>query len=454
MHAIPATRCYRDFWFLHPPRTLPDIGDDVPKTPTPAETVLSTLSAHGTRATARQKRKQRRRAHVRRVALPLGLGLAVLFFALNASTGRSFVGIPGVFASDRTPHSPARADHKSSPAIPAKRPRPSCGTVNARYVPRCGGWFGTTGAPDLATAESFAGRRADIFHEYMTFASYSGAKPFPGQSVEAAIDTHHMFFFSWKPLLADGTIVPWSRIADGQMDAQYVDVLARKIRDWSAQHHGEKVFMAFHHEPENDIGKFGTAADYARAWKHIAARFVALHARRAVIFVWDMAGYESRVGDWNALYPGDRVVDWLAWDPYGKTQYSPPSAPILPFTTALGQYRGSKADDTGAYRFYKWATGTGAEDPRSGRVYAKVGSHRKPLMIAEFGVCSTPATLASAARWYEQAAAAIQDGAYPRVKAFVSFDFYNCFQPTASPELQAMFRAAVGLPRLRQRTPY
>jgi hypothetical protein len=438
----------------------PDIGDDVPTTPTPAETVLETLSAHGIRASSRERRRLRRRAQARRAALTLAVGLAASVVALSVVGRGSSVGIPGVFASDQTPHSrlgrsnlsSAQGTRSSSGRTSSKSSR--CGGVSGLYVPSCGAWFGTTGAPDLAAAERFAGRRADIFHEYETFASYSGARPFPGAAAEAAIDTHHMFFFSWKPILADGTIVPWARIADGQMDAEYVDVLARKIRKWSAQHHGEKVFMAFHHEPENDIGKFGTASDYARAWRHIDARFVALHARRAVIFVWDMAGYETRVGEWNALYPGDRVVDWLAWDPYGKTQYSPPSAPILPFTTAVGQYRGGEADDTGAYRFYKWATGTGAEDPRSGRVFAKVGSHGKPLMIAEFGVCSSAATLASAELWYEQAATAIQGGAYPLVKAFVSFDFYDCFQPTESPQMEARFGAAVGVPRLRQPTPY
>jgi len=345
----------------------------------------------------------------------------------------------------------AAAPFSSAPT--AGRPA-RCGAFDARYVPSCGAWFGTTGAPDLATAERLAGRRADIFHEYKRFASYAGARPFPGAAAEAAIDTHHMFFFSWKPVLADGTTVPWARVANGEMDAAYVDVLARKIRAWSARHHGRKVFMAFHHEPENDVGAFGTPLDYVRAWRHISVRFAALHARRAVIFVWDMAGYKTRVGQWNALYPGDRVVDWLAWDPYGKTQYSPPSAPIVPFATAVGQYRGDDFDGTGAYRFYKWATGAGAADLRSGRVLAKVGSHTKPLMIAEFGVCWNAATLAPAERWYADAAAAIRGGAYARVKAFVSFDVYHCFQPTASRQMQASFRAAVRAPRLRQRTPY
>jgi hypothetical protein len=340
----------------------------------------------------------------------------------------------------------------SSGATPVKPVR--CGTTNRLYVPSCGAWFGTTGAPDLATAERLAGRRADIYHEYETFASYAGSRPFPGPAATAAIRTHHMFLFSWKPRLADGTIVPWARVADGEMDAAYVDVLARKIRKWSARHHGKKVFMIFHHEPENDIGKFGTPADYVRAWRHINARFVALHARRAVIFVWDMAGYGTHADEWNALYPGDRVIDWLAWDPYGKTLHASPSAPIVPFTTALGQDRGADVDRTGAYRFYKWATGAGAEDPRTGRVYAKRGSHTKPLMIAEFGVCWSPATLTAAEQWYEDAGAAISAESYPQVKAFVSFDVYQCFQPTASPQMQASFRTAVNVQRLHQRTPY
>lgn len=340
----------------------------------------------------------------------------------------------------------------SSAATPSKPAR--CGTTNRLYVPGCGAWFGTTGAPDLATAERLAGRRADIYHEYKTFASYAGTKPFPGPAADEAIDTHHMYLFSWKPVLADRTIVPWAEIANGRMDADYVDVLARKIRNWSRRHHGMKVFMVFHHEPENDIGKFGTASDYARAWRHINFRFVTLHARHSVIFVWDMAGYETRVGEWNALYPGDRVIDWLAWDPYGKSQYSRPASPIVPFTTAVGQYQGTDADDTGASRFYKWATGAGAEDPSSGRVFAKVGSHTKPLMIAEFGVCWNAANLASAERWYEDAGAAIRGGSYPQVKAFVSFDVYPCYQPTASEQMHASFHAAVSARRLRQHTPY
>ena len=349
----------------------------------------------------------------------------------------------------------AHADRGGGTAHAPKRGHaPKCGRVNAEYVPSCGGWFGTTGAPTLAAGEAIAGRRADIFHEYKSFASYAGSRSFPGRSAEAAIDSHHMYFFDWKPLAVGGGIIPWREVASGAADANYVDALARKIRNWSAAHHHGKVFMAFHAEPEDEIGKYGTPAEYVAAWQHIDARFRALGARRSVIFVWDMTGYMTRVPLWNALYPGDRVIDWLAWDPYGKTPDNPVSAPVVPFPLALGQDKGRRPDSTGAYRFYKWADGPGAAAYGTGRVYRKPGSHQKPLMVAEFSVCWASSTLMQAQRWYGQAGTVLRKGRYPRVKAFVYFDVAACEKPTGTARMAANFRRAVSVSRLRQRRPY
>jgi hypothetical protein len=340
---------------------------------------------------------------------------------------------------------------------PGHHPRTAaarCGAVSAKYVPSCGSWFGTTGTPDLATAEGIAGRTADLYHDYKDFSSYAGARRFPGRSAQAAIDTHHMYFFDWKPQLVDGTILPWSSVASGARDADYVDVLARKIRSWSAAHHHEKVFMAFHAEPEDEVGTYGTAADYAQAWRHIDKRFRANHARKAVIFVWDMTGYMTRVPHWNALYPGDHVVDWLAWDPYGKTPSNPATAPVVPFSSAFGEARGSRPDHTGSTRFYKWADGAGALAPGTNKVYVKPGSRRKPLMVAEFSVCWATSTLGQAERWYARAARMIGRGQYPLVKAFVYFDAEPCEKPTGSQAMTASFRRAVSVRRLKQSRPY
>jgi hypothetical protein len=331
---------------------------------------------------------------------------------------------------------------------------PRCGAVSPIYVPACGAWFGTTRGPDLATAEAIADRTADIYHEYKTFANFAGTKPFPGRTAASAIKDHHMYFFSWKPNLADGRIVPWRDIADGYVDAGYVDVLARKVRRWSAAHHGERVFMAFHHEPEDNIGQYGDAADYAAAWRHINDRFIALGARSSVIFVWVVTGYKSWVADWNALYPGDDVVDWLAWDPYGRTYSDSATSAIRPFSTALGEDAGAAPDATGSTRFYKWATGAGAKDPATGKVFVKQGAHDKPLMLAEFGVCWSSNTRSQAEQWYADAATSIGSGRYPLVRAFVHFDVYRCHRPTATPTTLANFRAAVSVPRLRQPRPY
>ena len=326
--------------------------------------------------------------------------------------------------------------------------------MSSIYVPSCGAWFGTTGTPDLTSAEGVAGRTADLFRQYKSFASYAGTSPFPGQTAQAAIDSGHMYFFSWKPRLADGSAVPWARVADGSMDAAYVDVLARKIRSWSATHGGKKVFMAFHHEPENDVGPYGSPADYVRAWRHVNDRFVALGARSAVIFVWVMSGYQTRVHLWNSLYPGDDVVDWVGWDPYGRTQYTPPTGSVVPFLTALGEDQGTSPDTTGWYRFYKWATGVGAQDSASGQTFAKDGSHTKPIMVAEFGVCWNTATLSQATQWYADAASSLGADRYPLVKAFTHFNVYDCFQPTGSAAMKANFRAAVSVSRLQQTRPY
>lgn len=329
-----------------------------------------------------------------------------------------------------------------------------CGRVNAEYVPSCGAWFGTTAAPTLAAGEAIAGRKVDIYHDYKNFSSFAGSRSFPGRSAQAAIDSHHMYLFAWKPILDSGRIIPWRDIASGAMDASYVDVLARKIRIWSATHHHEKVFMSFHPEPETDLAEFGTPAEYAAAWRHIDARFRALGARRSVIFVWNMTGYMTRVPLWNAMYPGDRVVDWLAWDPYGKTPDNPVAAPVVPFPTAFGQDKGPGPDTTGAYRFYKWADGPGARAYGTGQLFRKAGSHKKPLMVAEFGVCWASSTLTQAQQWYGRARTVLRSGRYPRVKAFVYFDVNACEKPTGSALMTANFRRAVSVKRLRQRRPY
>jgi hypothetical protein len=212
--------------------------------------------------------------------------------------------------------------------------------------------------------------------------------------------------------------------------------------------------MAFHAEPEDEVGVYGTAADYARAWRHIDSRFRAMGARKSVIFVWDMTGYMTRVPQWNTLYPGDRVVDWLAWDPYGKTPSNPPAAPVVPFSSAFGQANGSRPDDTGSTRFYKWADGAGATAPGTDKFYVKPGSHRKPLMVAEFGLCWASSTLGQAEQWYARAGTMIGRGRYRRVKAFVYFDVDACEKPTGSSTMAASFRRAVSVQRLRQPRPY
>ncbi len=47
------------------------------------------------------------------------------------------------------------------------------------------------------------------------------------------------------------------------------------------------------------------------------------------VFVWNIMGYEGWVDYLDALYPGDQYVDWLAYDPYGKSDNKPTMAEVV-----------------------------------------------------------------------------------------------------------------------------
>ncbi len=191
-----------------------------------------------------------------------------------------------------------------------------------------------------------------------------------------------MLLWNWKPRNGAGTaIYTWGDVATGVYDAK-IDATADHVAAWAVAHPGKKTFMAFHHEPEDDVGAYGTAADYVAAYRRVHERFLARGAT-GVTWVWIMAGYKGRADEWNDLYPGDAYVDWLAYyDPYAGL-CGDGDAPV-PWATAVGEGYGPLPDGTGNYRFYKWATGAGATNLSNGNVHMKVGAHDKPILWGEY----------------------------------------------------------------------
>jgi hypothetical protein len=319
-------------------------------------------------------------------------------------------------------------------------------------------------------------RKLDIIHTYKTLSSYAGTNTFPGKaddgtSLQTLSDGGRTLFFNIQfkinGAFPAGTDT-WSNVASGVYDSGYLIPLAQKIAAWYSTYH-RKIFISLDHEADGHygVGVQGTSySQFADAWRHVYDVFAAYGARDACAFVFDMAGYKSRVNEWNALYPGDAYVDWLAYDPYGHVaehmNYGPPDANAH---DTFGEDESDPGiDDTGMNRFYKWAVGLGAKDPSDGLMYTKPGSHTMPVMLAEFGLSYDPTTadatyLSQYRQWWTDFVNLLSQGRYPQIRAVVFFDSLPQYDPrldvgtgtVASPEPGSIldsFRKLSALPRL------
>jgi hypothetical protein len=320
------------------------------------------------------------------------------------------------------------------------------------YVPPCGSWQGVSkGADGLSHFEATIGQKVDIYREFKYFQSYDEpGEQFPGAAAEAAIAGGRLYMWSWRPQpIGSPLYLSWADIAAGRYDASIIDPTADKVRAWSQSHGGKKTFMAFHHEPE---ASRGTPAQYVAAWRHIHDRFVARGARSHVIFTWVMTGFRTRVNQWGAMYPGDGYIDWLGYDPYALVCVH--DGVPASFATTFGEQAGGDVDDSGKYRFYKWATGAGAVDVEDGRTYVKPGSRGKPIMAAEYGAFHSSAHPTAMPTFFRDARDALAAGRYPQLKALVYFQARDCSRVDSTAASRTAYRDLLAIPRLNQPLPY
>jgi hypothetical protein len=280
----------------------------------------------------------------------------------------------------------------------AEQARPAC-PVSKILVPSCGRWLGVapgalTGedpAAALTAFEAEIGRPVDIYHAYHT-----DADVFPtAQEIAIARDPNHprMLFLNWKP----DREVTWSQVADGAADAR-IDALARRLRTTFP----DRFFLTIWHEPENDVvpqaGSGMTALDYAAMFRHVITRLRADGAT-GVVSVMDYIGAPK----WGSkswfpqLYPGDGVVDWIAYDPYINAA---PQAGRPADLSGLANRTGP-----GWPGFYTWAA---RQHPG------------KPLMMAEFGVFERNGQTNRKAALFARILGQLPK--FPRLRALVYFD--------------------------------
>jgi beta-mannanase len=164
------------------------------------------------------------------------------------------------------------------------------------------------------------------------------------------------------------------------------------------------VLLGFAHEPGallgDGAGRSGDETAYVDAWRHMAERFAEVGADN-VSWVWTLTAYSFRTGDPESLYPGDDIVDWVGVDGYVNVACPWLDVPWSSWTEAF----------TPAVEF--------AEE------------HRKPLVVAEFGLREDSADPQRKSQWLADAADEIRR--MPQIKAVVSFDSQeSCSSPIDS----------------------
>src|SRR5262249_44997420 len=74
-------------------------------------------------------------------------------------------------------------------------------------------------------------------------------------------------YVSWNSYTRSGAAVQWADIAAGKRDS-WIRSQAASVGEW-----GRRMYFTFNHEPENDAGRCGTAAQYRAALTHIINTF-------------------------------------------------------------------------------------------------------------------------------------------------------------------------------------
>ncbi len=272
----------------------------------------------------------------------------------------------------------------------------TCG-IGQKLVPNCGAWWGVASNPlgtetwdqALVNYEAKIGRTVNISHYY-----HRAGELFPTKTEIARANQpgkNRLLFINYKPEAGH----TWREVGRGATNAE-LDRLAAYIKANFTQ----QFFLTVHHEPEEEVrptpGSGYTAADYVLMYRHVMLR---LHQRglRNIIRVMNYIGLPQWGSQpwFEQLYPGNDVVDWIAFDPYvfGTGEYWGPPASM--FDRRFARYPSWPG-------FYSWATRF---------------APGKPLMLGEWGVAERVGSPGAKANFFKLLSEQVTQ--WPRVKAFV-----------------------------------
>ncbi|MFL6139361.1 MAG: carbohydrate binding domain-containing protein [Frankiaceae bacterium] len=303
-----------------------------------------------------------------------------------------------------------------APSTTSSAPSSGSCTVSAILVPSCGAWWGVAPNPlsgetwdqALVNFESTMGRTVGIAHYY-----HRGTQLFPSAKEIARArepGKRRLLLENWRP--ENG--YSWAQVANGAVDG-LIDQEAAYVK----ANFSERFFLAIHGEPEDEViatsGSGYTAGDFRAMFRHVVLRLRADGVTNAVSVVDYTGNPKWGSASWfDAMYPGNDVVDWLAEDPY-----------------IIGPEGGWYDNDYGHFvnrtfpnysfpGFYAWA----------GNI-----APGKPIMISEWGVddLSTDPSW-KPGKFKDIATHAVTD--YPLVKALVYWNS-NAFNPVGTTRIDS-----------------
>jgi chitodextrinase len=282
---------------------------------------------------------------------------------------------------------------------PGYAANPAC-RPDAILVNPCRPWLGASAnkypevtatlKPQILYHEQRIGRQVDIVH------AYNG----PGTNLTSdetyfATRPDTLLFLNWRPTLT------WADAggSDPATNAS-IDAMAQSIKDLGST----KIFLTVFHEPEAAVsgttagctspgtGTSGTTDDYRAMWQNVRDRFDALGVANVVWVMTYMSYAPYRCMDAD-LWPGNDLVDWVAFDNYGNgTQPN--------FVTNVGS-------------MYDFLNSTSDAD----HDYAS-----KPYALAEWGIRGPNVTPQETYAYSDEAKAAVEGDVFPNLKAYMIFD--------------------------------
>lgn len=262
----------------------------------------------------------------------------------------------------------------------------------------CRPWFGArvSGYPQVSSAllsqfqylEQRVGRTLDVAHTF----NGAGSVPFNEETPFIQNRPDLKLYVNWKP---DSN---WAKASGGDATVNArIDQAAQNIKAIAPN----KIFLTIFHEPENDVtpgtsacpglkGNAGSPADYRAMWQNVRNRFDAQGVTN-VVWVMNYMNYSPWDCLVNELWPGNHLVDWVAFEGYGSTSN-------LTWQQKVGHFYGLLTQNS-----------TPEHDYLS-----------KPWAIAEFSFKG--GTQAQAYNFYNSIRQSIEANTYPNIKMYNVFD--------------------------------